>query len=198
MRAVYERSSRPRHVVHAGAARVRFRWAQDPGCGADHYIHGGGSTVSTNSTYRTLGQHASDVEIQGDLTSVTLTKGICHLILCARGLERGQDLTATALSLDRLNGTAGYGHRPRRRRVAYSSLDPAVAAGSCRSRIRDHGRPSRAARHARCGPSLRTNHKRDHPGVYAATPSVRARFGSRSWSRPWVSYHVILGLMAAS
>src|SRR5688572_5151958 len=57
--------------------------------------------------YRTLGQSTPDVEIQGTLTSVTLTKGICHLILCARGIDRGQDLKATVASLDRLTGNDG-------------------------------------------------------------------------------------------
>jgi len=57
--------------------------------------------------YRTLGSDAADVDIEGDLTSVTLTKGICHLIVCARGIDRGQNLMATVLSLYRLTGDDG-------------------------------------------------------------------------------------------
>jgi hypothetical protein len=57
--------------------------------------------------YRTLGRTARDVDIEGDLTSVTITKGICHLILCARGIDRNLDLMATALSLYRLTGDDG-------------------------------------------------------------------------------------------
>ena len=38
---------------------------------------------------------------------MTLTKGICHLILCARGIDRSQDLPATVASLDRLSGDDG-------------------------------------------------------------------------------------------
>jgi hypothetical protein len=57
--------------------------------------------------YRTLGRSAPDVEIQGDLTSVTLTKGICHLIVCSRGFDQSQDLMAVALALHRLTGAGG-------------------------------------------------------------------------------------------
>jgi hypothetical protein len=57
--------------------------------------------------YRTLGRSTRDVDIEGDLTSVTITKGICHLILCARGIDRDLDLMATVLSLFRLSGDDG-------------------------------------------------------------------------------------------
>jgi hypothetical protein len=57
--------------------------------------------------YRTLGRSAPDVEIRGDLTSVTLTKGICHLIVCSQGIDRDLDLMAAALALHRLTGAGG-------------------------------------------------------------------------------------------
>jgi hypothetical protein len=57
--------------------------------------------------YRTLGRTDPDVHIVGDLATVSLTKGICHLIVCARGIDQEQDLMATVMSLDRLLGDGG-------------------------------------------------------------------------------------------
>lgn len=57
--------------------------------------------------YRTLGHAGRDVDIQGDLESVTLTKGICNLIVCSRGVEPTQDLMAALTALRRWTGADG-------------------------------------------------------------------------------------------
>ncbi|MCC7369743.1 MAG: hypothetical protein IT306_15050 [Chloroflexi bacterium] len=57
--------------------------------------------------YRTMSASAPDVDIEGDLTSVTLTRGICNLLLLGQGVRPDQDIAALSQSVQRLMGDGG-------------------------------------------------------------------------------------------
>jgi hypothetical protein len=57
--------------------------------------------------YRTLGRHVADADYTDDLVTVELPKGICHLIICAKGLGESIDLTDATLKLRHLCGHGG-------------------------------------------------------------------------------------------
>lgn len=49
--------------------------------------------------YRTMGHGLPDIDIDGTLTTVTLTRGICNLLVMGQGVGASQDLAALAGSL---------------------------------------------------------------------------------------------------